>query len=186
MNIQQFLNDIGERVSTSASVKNVYGDPVVVGNRTVIPAAQVRYGFGGGGSHAQADEREGSGGGGGVMARPCGALEIKPESTRFIVFGDQRRMGAALALGFLVGAAMVALSGGRRVEITKRQPRSTTGSNIQPKQTAQHVDLDNADDGLALVTAQLDIRSLHGYTIPDQPNQFATEPSVGCPLFGCS
>jgi uncharacterized spore protein YtfJ len=26
-----------------------YGDPVVVGDRTVIPIAQVRYGFGGGG-----------------------------------------------------------------------------------------------------------------------------------------
>ena len=48
MNIQQMLESMAERVSASASAKNVYGDPVVVGNRTVIPAAHVRYGSRGG------------------------------------------------------------------------------------------------------------------------------------------
>jgi hypothetical protein len=36
MNIQELLHGMAERVSASASVKNVYGDPVVVGDRTVI------------------------------------------------------------------------------------------------------------------------------------------------------
>jgi uncharacterized spore protein YtfJ len=49
MNIQQLLQGMVERVSASASVKNVYGEPVAVGSRTVIHAAQIRYGFGGGG-----------------------------------------------------------------------------------------------------------------------------------------
>jgi uncharacterized spore protein YtfJ len=71
MNIQQLLQNIAERVSASASVKNVFGDPVVVGNRTLIPAAQVRYAFGGGGGSKS--EQEGGGSGGGcVSARPCG------------------------------------------------------------------------------------------------------------------
>jgi uncharacterized spore protein YtfJ len=56
---------MAERVSASASVKNVYGDPVVLGNRTVIPAAQVRDAFGGGGGN---NEQE-SGGGGGAFPR---------------------------------------------------------------------------------------------------------------------
>jgi uncharacterized spore protein YtfJ len=119
MNIQHFLESLAERVSSSASVKNVYGDPVVVGNRTVIPAAQVRYAFGGGGGRPRADEAPGGGGGGWVAAQPRGALEITPEGTRFIAFGDQRRMGAALALGFLLGAAVVALSGARRIEVVR-------------------------------------------------------------------
>jgi hypothetical protein len=110
MNVQQFLYDIAERVSASASVKNVYGDPVVIGKRTVIPVAQVRYGFGGGGGRAKGDAGEGGSGGGGVSVRPCGT----PEGTRFIAFGDQCRVGAALALGFLLGAAVVALSGARQ------------------------------------------------------------------------
>ena len=116
MDIQQLLQTFAERVSTSASVRNVYGDPVVVGDRTVIPVAQVGYAFGGGGG-AKAGSPDGGGGGGGkVFARPCGALEVTPTGTRFIDFVDRPRMGAALALGFLLGAAVVALSGTRRIE----------------------------------------------------------------------
>jgi uncharacterized spore protein YtfJ len=119
MNIQQLLQGMADRVSTGASVKNVYGDPVIVGNRTVIPAAQVRYAFGGGGGNK--GEQEGGGGGGGcVSARPCGALEVTVEGTRFIAFDDRAEMGAALALGFVLGAAVVALAGTRRIEVVKR------------------------------------------------------------------
>jgi uncharacterized spore protein YtfJ len=119
MDIQQLLQSFTELVSTSASVRNVYGDPVVVGDRTVIPVAQVGCAFGGGGG-AKAGSPEGGGGGGGkVSARPCGALEVTPEGTRFIDFVDRPRMGAALALGFVLGAAVVALTGTRRIEVVK-------------------------------------------------------------------
>jgi len=120
MSIQQFLESLAERISSSASVKNVYGDPVVIGNRAVIPAAQIRYGFGGGGGRAKGDEAPGGGGGGRVVMQPCGALEITPEGSRFIALGDQRRIGTALAVGFLLGAAVVALSGARRIEVIRR------------------------------------------------------------------
>jgi uncharacterized spore protein YtfJ len=120
MDIQQLLHSFAERVSASASVRNVYGDPVVVGDRTVIPVAQVGYAFGGGGG-AKAEGASPNGGGGGrVSARPCGALEVTPEGTRFIDFADRPRMGAALALGFVLGAAVVALTGTRRIEAVKR------------------------------------------------------------------
>ena len=112
MNVQELLQTISERVSASASVKNIYGDPVAVGGRTVIPIAQVRYAFGGGGG--QKDNSEGGGGGGGrVSALPFGALEVSAEGTRFIAYDDRRKMGAALALGFILGAAVVALSATR-------------------------------------------------------------------------
>jgi uncharacterized spore protein YtfJ len=122
MDIQQLLQSFADRVSTSASVRNVYGDPVVVGNRTVIPVAQVGYAFGGGGGTKDEGEspKGGGGGGGKVSARPCGALEVTPEGTRFIDFVDRPRMGAALALGFVLGAAVVALTGTRRIELVKR------------------------------------------------------------------
>jgi uncharacterized spore protein YtfJ len=125
MDIPQLLHSIAERVSGSASVKNVYGDPVVVGGRTVIPAAQVRYAFGGGGGgaangEAEAHDRNGGGGGGRVSARPCGALEVTAEGTRFIAFDNRQTTGAALALGFILGAAVVALAGIPKIEIVKR------------------------------------------------------------------
>jgi uncharacterized spore protein YtfJ len=121
MDIQQLLQGMAERVSASASVENVYGDPVVVGNRTVIPAAQVRYAFGGGGGRPKGDgEVSGGGGGGKAFAHPCGAIEITPEGTRFIAFDDRREIGAALAIGFVLGAAVVSLAGTRRIEVVKR------------------------------------------------------------------
>jgi uncharacterized spore protein YtfJ len=121
MDISQLLHSIAEHVSGSASVKNVYGDPVVVGNRTVIPVAEVRYAFGGGGgTKGEANAHNGGGGGGRVSARPCGALEVTAEGTRFIALDDRRTTGAALALGFILGAAVVALLGTPRIEIVKR------------------------------------------------------------------
>jgi uncharacterized spore protein YtfJ len=121
MDIQQLLQSMAERVSASASVKNVYGDPVVAGNRTVIPAAQVRYAFGGGGGRRKGGEEvPGGGGGGNVSARPCGVVEVTPEGTRFFGFDDRVRMGAALAIGFVLGAAAVSLAGTRRIEVVKR------------------------------------------------------------------
>jgi uncharacterized spore protein YtfJ len=113
MQIRELLATMAERVSSSASVKNVYGDPVMAGNRMVIPAAEVRYGFGGGGGSKKEDDAGGAGAGGHMSARPSGALEITPEGTRFIAFGDQRRIGAALAVGFLLGAAVAAWSSER-------------------------------------------------------------------------
>jgi uncharacterized spore protein YtfJ len=120
MNIQELLQGMAERVSASASVKNVYGDPVVVGNRTVVPVARVQYAFGGGGGSRDDLEGGGGGGGGRVSAQPCGALEVTPEGTRFIAFDDRRALGAALALGLILGAAVVALTGPQRIEVVKR------------------------------------------------------------------
>lgn len=104
MSIQQLLESIASRAASGASVKNVYGDPVTVGQRTVIPIAEIRYAFGGGVGGPTADgEVSGGGGGGHGSARPYGALEVTPEATRFISFDDRRRTVAALALGFVLG-----------------------------------------------------------------------------------
>ena len=115
MDIQQLLEGIAGRVSASASVKNVYGEPVVVGNRTVVPVAQVSYAFGAGGGTGNKDDEHGEGGGGGgrVSASPFGALEVTPEGTRFLVFEDRRRLGAAMLIGVVLGATIMALSGAR-------------------------------------------------------------------------
>jgi uncharacterized spore protein YtfJ len=88
----------------------------------VIPAAKVRYAFGGGGGKGKdSPESLGGGGGGRVSAQPCGALEVTPEGARFIHFDDRRTAGIALALGFVFGAAIVALTGTRRIEVVKRR-----------------------------------------------------------------
>jgi uncharacterized spore protein YtfJ len=121
MSIQQLLESIASHAANGASVKNVYGDPVTVGQRTVIPVAEIRYAFGGGAGGPKTDAGVSGGGGGGRgSASPGGALEVTPEATRFISFDDRRKTGAALALGFVLGAALIALAGPRRIEVVKR------------------------------------------------------------------
>ena len=121
--VAKTLRSLSERLQVGASVRNVYGDPVDVGRRTVIPIARVSYGFGAGGgargSEEAESERGGSGGGAGMSARPVGALEITEAGTRFIPFIDPARLGIALMAGFLVGLTLVRRSARRRHVIGK-------------------------------------------------------------------
>jgi uncharacterized spore protein YtfJ len=117
--VSKMLRSLGDQLQVGASVRNVYGDPVSVGGRTVIPIARVGYGFGAGGgevgpSEEAASARDGSGGGAGMSARPAGALEITEAGTRFIPFIDPARLGMALMAGFLIGLTIGRRSARRR------------------------------------------------------------------------
>lgn len=107
MDTQAVLRDLSERLAASASIKAVYGEPVTVGGRTVVPVAKVCYAFGAGGGHGR-QEHEGSGGGGGAMvaAWPAGALEVTAEGSRFIGYHDPRLLGIAMGTGFVLGATV--------------------------------------------------------------------------------
>ncbi len=87
-----------------AGVKQAYGEPVVSGQKTIIPVAQVWYGFGGGGGkNPQKKDAEGWGGGGGARVCPVGFLEITPEYSRFVPMHEKKKLAAALALGVSLG-----------------------------------------------------------------------------------
>ena len=90
---QAFPFSVVESLSNTGA-KTVYGEPVTVGSRTIIPVAQAAYGFGGGGD---------GDGGGGVLTTPVGALELTDETTRFVPIHPLRRLVAAVAVGLLVG-----------------------------------------------------------------------------------
>jgi uncharacterized spore protein YtfJ len=83
-----------------------YGEPVKVGERTVIPVARVRaLGGGGFGSGDEADT--GGGGGGLVDAMPMGFIDAGPEGARFEPIHDpdapvRALKGGATALATLV------------------------------------------------------------------------------------
>lgn len=119
MESRNLLQTFKDSLLSNATVKSVYGDPVTFADRTIVPVARVAYGFGGGfGSRLKSGEapalagdaaaprgpgEEGGGGGGGVAAMPLGVVEITPTRTRFIRFGEGRRLAAAVAIGLAAG-----------------------------------------------------------------------------------
>ena len=93
-----------------AGIKTVYGDPIVVEGKTIIPVAKVAYGFGAGAGPVRKGEgedqtggKEAGGGGGGIVARPVGVIEITKEETKFVPIDERRKLAGALIIGLLLG-----------------------------------------------------------------------------------
>jgi uncharacterized spore protein YtfJ len=102
--VKELLELIGERIGFSADARRVYGEPVSMDGRTVIPVAHVRFGFGAGGGKSKGeDQGEGGGGGGGAVAAPVGALEITSHGARFIHFNRWQPVAIAAVAGFAAG-----------------------------------------------------------------------------------
>jgi uncharacterized spore protein YtfJ len=96
----QQVRSVIERIG----VKSIYGEPVSAGEKTVIPVAKVRYGFGGGFGKSETDRAgQGGGGGGGFIGSPAGFIEITPEGSHFVVIGEYRKIAAALLVGVALG-----------------------------------------------------------------------------------
>jgi uncharacterized spore protein YtfJ len=113
MNATELLQQIGDTLGSTATVKSVFGEPIHANGKTVVPVAKVAYGFGGGfgsgkGGPPADQQGEGGGGGGGVRAYPAGALEITDKGTRFVPFVDLTWLGAAFAAGVVLSGLLLA------------------------------------------------------------------------------
>jgi len=95
-----------EKLQTAADAKTVYGDPIQVNGKTVVPVASVAYGFGVPNQMAlpgQAGSDSAASPAGGVMANPIGVLEVTSHETRFVPINDTKRVLGLLLLGLSVG-----------------------------------------------------------------------------------
>jgi uncharacterized spore protein YtfJ len=101
------LQSLKDGILSQASVKAIYGEPVSVQGKTVIPVAKILYGYGAGagtGGVGNTSARgEGGGGGGGVRAIPIGVIDITEKQTRFVPITDRKRLGGAVLLGIGLG-----------------------------------------------------------------------------------
>jgi uncharacterized spore protein YtfJ len=97
----------------AAHWRAAFGEPQVVGDKTLIPVAKVGYGYGlGFGQGAgepgeegkQAEAGEGGGGGGTAAAKPLGVIVVTPEEVYFEETADESRIALA---GILVGALFI-------------------------------------------------------------------------------
>lgn len=132
MSTKELIDGAIEHLRGSASVKTVYGDPIVTEGKTVIPVARVAFGFGGGSGghrkpkpeldgkppeakaapeHEDEEAGEGEGAGGGVSAKPVGVVEITGEETKFVPFGSGRKLAVSALIGTALGLVAGVLLG---------------------------------------------------------------------------
>ncbi len=120
------LFDAVERVRDTAQWRAAFGEPQVFEDRTVIPVAQVGYGFGLGFGHpAEIPEdeavlaAEGQGGaGGGAMSRPLGAIVVSTDDVYFEEAVDANKI--ALAGILLAGVIVVQAAATLRALLSRR------------------------------------------------------------------
>ena len=118
MENENFIEKLASSFGQNASVKNVFGEPIYSGDKTIIPVARIAYGFGGGYGKGNKkpkkdDAREqvhaeeepfgkGAGGGGGFTATAKGIYEITPTCTRFIPANPTQKILIGVAIGYLL------------------------------------------------------------------------------------
>ena len=87
-NLPNMLQDTISKIREMVDVNNVIGEPIVVGDITIIPVSKVSVGFGGGGSdyvkNAGTKEPFGGGIGGGVKVNPICFLIVKDGNVRMM------------------------------------------------------------------------------------------------------
>ena len=115
MSRKAMIDSAVEHLRTRGGMKTVYGEPVVIKGKTVIPVAKVTLGAAsaarpGAMEHEplEAGEQgpvaaEAGNGAGGFAARPIGVVEISDSKTRFVAFGQSKRLAIAAAVGSGLG-----------------------------------------------------------------------------------
>ena len=87
-NLPNMLQDTISKIREMVDVNNVVGEPIVVGDVTIVPVSKVSVGFGGGGSdyvkNAGTNEPFGGGVGGGVKVTPICFLVVKDGNVRMM------------------------------------------------------------------------------------------------------
>ena len=99
-NVPTMLENTISKIREMVDVNNVIGEPIVVGDVTIIPVSKVSIGFGCGGSDfpsASPKEMFGGGTGGGVTIQPVAFLILKGESVRMIQIADKNSVAERVA-----------------------------------------------------------------------------------------
>jgi uncharacterized spore protein YtfJ len=112
MGVHQVLEPLLERLHIDANIKTIYGEPINLEGKTIIPVAKVMYGLGGGFGKAKTTDRDGQtiekpageSGGGGIRIVPMGVIEISRDKTHFISLGNEKvSLFVAVLIAFLAG-----------------------------------------------------------------------------------
>lgn len=123
-NLMEVLQVIVGELKQMARSETVIGQPVVTGDRTIIPVTRISVGFGaGGGEDERPDKgpRFGGGGGGGVVIEPVGFLILDREKVSILTAQDRT------AFDKIIEAAPDVLAAIK--DFTRKKPEDKTGQS---------------------------------------------------------
>ena len=105
MSTKDLIGSAVEHLHAAAGAKAVYGDPLIIDGRAIIPVARVAYAFRGAGTSKSLEgepskEREGAGG---IRAKPVGVVEVDQHGAKFVPVARTRTLAVAAVIGMAVG-----------------------------------------------------------------------------------
>lgn len=100
------FEEVFKSIVDHGHARMIYGEPVTLEGKTILPVAQIRYGFGGGSGRRKNAAEQGHGGGGGLIAKPVGVVEITAGQTRFLPITPNWKLAAAFGIGVCLGLAV--------------------------------------------------------------------------------
>ena len=89
-NVVDILKGVVGELREIAKSETVIGEPISVGNTTVLPVVKLSVGFGAGGGQGEDSKAMsgfGGGGGGGARIEPAGFIIIEDKGVRFLAAG---------------------------------------------------------------------------------------------------
>ena len=103
-----------------------YGEPVVSGDRAVIPVARVRVA--GGGGWGSGDDGEGGGGGGYLEATPSGFIQVGADGASYHAIPDPDRAARMLKTAAAAAATLATgIAAAKRLRAGPRRPLLRAG-----------------------------------------------------------
>lgn len=93
------IDNIIQKVTDALSTKTVIGDPIEIGQISLIPVMNVSFGFGGGGGDggsSASDHGSGAGGAGGARISVTGMMVVKGDEVSFIPTGKSAGRGGSI------------------------------------------------------------------------------------------
>ena len=124
-NLVEVLQVIVGELKTIARSETVIGQPVVAGDRTIIPVTRISVGFGAGGGEDGRPEkgpRFGGGGGGGAVIEPVGFLILDRDKVSILTAKDRT------AFDKVIDAAPDILAAIK--DLAKKKPGDNTGQSV--------------------------------------------------------
>lgn len=86
-NVVEILKGVVGELKEMARTQSIVGDPITVGDKTVIPIVKINVGFGAGGGQGEDDKKRagfGGGGGGGASIEPAAFIIMDQDGIQLL------------------------------------------------------------------------------------------------------